>query len=527
MSTNKKRYADIILEIIPRLLSSLDTNKHSHTFGCFDKAYWLYKTSDIPCARFQEPVLTLALLYSYSFNGNIYYRNERIREYAIAGIRFLSKIQNRDGSFNEWYPNEHSYVGTAFPLYFVSEAFRTLELKNDKLVKAFSKGGNWLGKTKDEEQPSNQVAGAIAALHNIYVITGDERYRKLADRKLRGIKQSVEGWFPEYGGPDLGYLTLTIDFLAKYWKDSKNKRALQRLESALSFLKYFIHPDGSLGGVYGSRNTEFKVPYGLEILSKQNRDADYAARMIYENIERTLNPSMMDERFALQYHSSYLQAFLENLRNREVKESRTLKLDSTKLFKDSGLFVHNNGRYYFISNLKKAGVFRLFKNNGEQVCDDSGIVCSLGKDTLATQWNDSSEYRINGNKTNISGKFVRLCPTQRLSPQKNILLRSILLTMGNVSHSAIKKMFRKKLIKAARKTGIVYEREIELQGDRVIVTDDIKNPHGLELKNIHLSSGFVSPYVPTAHFFKKSDIIAPEKVGLKLSDFPVKRTYRL
>ena len=37
----------------------------------------------------------------------------------------------------------------------------------------------------------------------------------------------------------------------------------------MEFLAHAVHPDGSVGGVYGSRHTHLYVPGGLERLARQ------------------------------------------------------------------------------------------------------------------------------------------------------------------------------------------------------------------------------------------------------------------
>jgi hypothetical protein len=521
MSAHRERYADIVLDLVPKLLSSFDKDKNSKTFGCFDKAYWLYKTSDFPCARLQEPVLTLALLYSNNFKSNRYFKNERVREYVIAGLRFLSDIQNSDGSFNEWYPNEHSFCGTVFPTYSASEAYRALGLDDKKILNMLNRAGRWILKNSDDV--SNQEAGAIAALQSLYKTTGNRTFERGAVERLRKLasRQSEEGWFPEYDGADIGYLTVLLDFLGKYYIDCGNRDVIKLVDSCLGFLKYFIHPDGTLGGTYGSRNTDIVLAHGFEIFSGLSGDARFIAETIYKNIDRNMYVSKMDDRYMFIYHISYLQAFLHADSVQEEKEYT--EPEPVKLFKNSGLFTHRKNGYYFVSNLKKGGVFRVFKENGEHLFDDSGIVCGLGNDTLTTQWNDSSEYEINGNTIKISGRFIRLYPVQRLSPMRNIALRTALVTIGNTSHSMLKRMFRKRLIREVKKTNLYFERVIELKNDGIVIRDEIKNPNDLDIKNIHFTSGFVASYVPTAHFFQSNDILPGSDRVIELKEFPVKR----
>jgi len=500
---NGYKYAEIVMSLVPRIVSSLDKNKSSRTYGCFDKAFWFYKTSDFPCARFQEPLLTLALLYKNRFPGNSLFSKNKAKEWAEAGIRYLSSTQNRDGSFNEWYPNEHSFVATAFSAYKASQAARVLGPGfngRDEAIEAFKRSARWLN-SHHHDQPSNQIAGSVAALHNIYLLTGEDVFRKYAERKLREITQSKEGWLPEYGGPDMGYLTVAIDFLAKYWKDSHDKNALKIIEKALGFLKYFIHPDGSLGGVYGSRNTEFKLPHGFEIMSRTNKDAGYIAGKIYENIENTLNPTMMDDRFALQYHTSYLQAFLDF--NPRHRTGAVLK--PRIFFPESGLFVYNGG-YYMVINTRKGGVFRLFNKKG-CVYEDSGFVGLRGKKAVISQWNNASEPVMSKGAITVRGRFREMTETQNLTPIRNIMFRSLLATAGGSGRVApkIKKKLRGGLIERAPDAGMGFVRTIELRKDRVMVSDRITNPNKKRLEKLSIPSHLRPSYVPTSSFYSEQE----------------------
>lgn len=507
----RMEYANIALSLVPRILSSLDRNRHSSTFGCFDKPYWYYKSTDFPCARLQEPMLTLALLYKNRFDNNVYFGKEKLLEWAIAGIDFLSKSQNRDGSFNEWYPNERSFCGTTFPVYSASETFKVLNRditgrKRDGFLDAFEKSGRWL--MRHRESVANQEAGSIASLYNIYQVTGNEQFRKHAEKKLMelGKSMSKEGWFSEYGGADMGYLTVVLDFLGKYYKGSKNRAVLEIVKPTMEFLKYFIHPNGSLGGVYGSRNTELKLPHGLEIFSRENSNAKYIADRIAENINNTLNPLMMDDRYAYLYHISYLQAFLDYLPGKPSN----VRMDRVKEFPEAGLFVHNK-RYYIVINMKKGGVFRLFRGD-KHVYDDSGFVAKRKGKILTSQWGSSSKYNIEnmGNKIriNITGNFKELYSRQNMTPFRNIVFRSAVSTVGKSQKTSlcVKRLLRGRLITKAKDTQILYKRVIELERDSIRVTDRLEKPRGLKLDGLFLTSKFRSSYVPTAGFYQETDL---------------------
>ena len=81
--------------------------------------------------------------------------------------------------------------------------------------------------------------------------------------------QNEEGWFYEYQGCDPGYLTLTLSLLAEINLRGYHDGLLHSLEKAVDFLDNFVHPDGSFGGEYTSRNTYNFFPHGFEMLGWQ------------------------------------------------------------------------------------------------------------------------------------------------------------------------------------------------------------------------------------------------------------------
>src|SRR4030042_779998 len=89
--------------------------------------------------------------------------------------------------------------------------------------------------------------------------------RRLVD-ELAGLRHP-EGWFQEYEGCDLGYQTVTLEFLARCQAKAPSERLWGLLKDNLEFLRPFLHPDGSLGGEYGSRNTYNFYPGGFALLS--------------------------------------------------------------------------------------------------------------------------------------------------------------------------------------------------------------------------------------------------------------------
>ena len=97
---------------MPRLLSRMDREAPSKTYGAFDRTYWSWKFTDFSGSRFQEAIYALTWFYTTPFSGNIYNGNERVHEWIITGFKYWQSLQHADGSFDEAYPYERSLAAT-------------------------------------------------------------------------------------------------------------------------------------------------------------------------------------------------------------------------------------------------------------------------------------------------------------------------------------------------------------------------------------------------------------------------------
>ena len=140
----KSNYADFVLKNAPRVITQIDRDPNSKTYGSCDRNFWHLKTRDFSSAILQQSGLVLALLYSNDFEGNVYYKNENIKEWAVATVYYWAKVQLKDGSFNEYYPHEHGFPPTAFSLFSACEIYKKLKLKDEMLVSKMAKTAHYL-----------------------------------------------------------------------------------------------------------------------------------------------------------------------------------------------------------------------------------------------------------------------------------------------------------------------------------------------------------------------------------------------
>jgi len=312
--------------LVPRVLGLIDRDPISYTYGCVDRHYWHYKTSDMANARLQDAGWLLALIYQVQVKGNRYYKKRKVAEWALACIQWWMKIQHRNGSFDEVYPYEYSFCATAFSTWWVAETLLELKkidlgfLEAERIVSVqeeatiaerLERAGKWLMRNNNFEV-GNQQAASIAALGAIYVITGKEEYLANAQKKLSRLisVQDSSGYYPEYAGSDIGYHSLTLTCLYSYKIHVQADSVLeQSLSRALDFLDARIHEDGRYEWTQTSRRTQYLYPYSLPASNTLSGKIILERFLKGLNNDLTLRPSWIDDRFCTFFAIDFLRTY--------------------------------------------------------------------------------------------------------------------------------------------------------------------------------------------------------------------------
>lgn len=509
-------YLNSILNSVPRFLGLLNRNISSGTYGCFDREFWHYNTVDIACARKQEAVLTLTLLYGIKHKNNKYYRNSEILEYIKAAMIFWTKIQNKNGSFNEWYPNEHSFVVTAFSTYAVSESLLLLkeeipQKENENVMKALRKAADWLI-TRNETRVMNQQTGAAIALLNLNLLTKDAKYLDSSRDKISLLnqRQSKEGWFIEYGGPDIGYLSLAIDYLSKYYSKTKDEQVKEILGRSLGFLKNFIQPNLIAGGEYTSRNTEYLIPHGFEICSKFNEDALFVASVVRKTLITSNSfPHLFDDRYLTYVGYTWLQAFIDSNPEMDGKVEDNIKNHFsryfTKYFNESGLLVINDDRKHFVVNVKKGGAFRMFDKKVNRTYSDAGVLAVSKGGWYTSGWlSTKGQCNILDDTVTVQGYMWKV-PDKILTTYRYILLRFFQMTFGRFGFISLwmKERLRDILITKTKPSDIKYKRSIVLNktSGYLLEIDDSVVADWAGISSVSVFTKDTHIYVPSSRYY--------------------------
>ncbi|MDC3203580.1 hypothetical protein OA957_00305 [Prochlorococcus sp. AH-716-B04] len=513
MKIIKNPYLEEIKINLPRILSLFDSDISSETYGLGDRYHWAWGLIDFGNATFQGVVNGMA----YLWDGNLWpYKSKKEvflnRIYAI--VCATDTLIRKDGSLEEAFPNEGSYCVTALVAFdllcsyeLLGKYFEPIQKRN--WLKIVSKLIYYL-KNYDEEHAfiSNHLATAIAALTRWNLYTNDHNAKLKAHTLLNKIfkNQSSEGWYLEYDGFDAGYQSICTYYLSDVYKITQNKILKNSLNKSIKFIVNFAHPDGSFGGIYGSRNTRFYSPAGFKFLSSFSSKAEQLAIFMENSIskKKVITLSSIDEPNLIPMFNSYCwsAAIFRKYNSRKIRSleynSKSKLLDNKKsfYFKKSGILVDKGSNHLTIISTHKGGVIYHFIDKKLKDLNTGILVKNQkGKFGSTQGYSQNNKVTFKDNKIEIKSKITTVTK-KRASPYSFIILRvlSVTLFKFRIIREFVKKILVKLLITRKDDWGIENIREITL-GEKIVVKDSfysqskytiIKNPK--DFIHIHMAS---------------------------------------
>ncbi|MGC1479812.1 MAG: hypothetical protein WA771_04870 [Chthoniobacterales bacterium] len=453
------------LRWIPKILTLQDRNRHSPTYGCFDRNYWQYKIIDFPSGMSQEFVLPLALAWAADVEGNFFFRRDALREWAEAGMLYAARSAHPDGSCDDYFPFEKAGGAAAFSLLACAEAYSILGLDNPDLLRFFELRGDWLAHHHESGQLTNHQALIVLGLMRVGDLIGSDKWRGAIDQRLGRVLewQNEEGWFQEYEGCDPGYHTLTISLLAQIHEVDPTPALRDALKRAVRLAAEFIHPDGSFAGEYGSRNTYNFFPHGFEVFGRHFPEALAVNDQFLAGLGAGLGPCYADDHIVGHHTWNYLLAGRDFVRDRPVSPERPV--GRTHL-KNAGILIDRRGASELYVALNKGGVFKFFRD-GELLASDTqvSLTVSDGKERNAVAHLVSeAPCDLTVDKITISGS-MGWAKQKDMTPFRLIALRILMLGGGRLFPDLVRKLLQKVLITGKSEAPFRFERTLHWDRD--------------------------------------------------------------
>ena len=495
------------LQQIPTILTLLDRNRHSPTYGCFDRNYWHYRIIDFHSGMAQEFVLPLALVWSLDIPGNPYYQDPSIREWVEAGILYAAQSAHPDGSCDDYFPYERAGGAAAFSLLACLDAYRIAGLDNATAVAFFEKRADWLAGHQESGRLSNHQALIALCLELAGQALSTDRWNKAAADRLGQVLswQTEEGWFWEYEGCDPGYLTLTISILARQQQLTPSPELSAALSRAVAFAAHFIHPDGSFAGEYGSRNTYNFFPHGFELVGTTVPEALVVNDLFLTGLQNGNGPCYADDHIIGHHTWNYLLAWQDFVPRRP--NSATPKQGRT-YFPLAKLLIERRGKTTLIAALNKGGVFKAFDGD-RLICSDTQFSVRMNKAkprTAVGHLVDDYALELGQDSITVSGTLGWAKQT-RMTTINLIGLRVVMFSVGRFFPNLIRRLLQAMLITGKKAAPFRFQRSFSWDGDVLRVDDELNADSWDGVSGVALGTDQTSIYVVMSRTFQPGQLL--------------------
>lgn len=542
---------------LPRLLALFDTDPVSPSFGEGDRFHWAWKLIDFGNGTFQGAANGFARLQMAGLLPDAISPESIDRRIAACFIG-AERLRRQNGSMEEAFPYESSFCVTALVAYDLltsieQQSNRLSPKERDERFAVVAPMIHFLHQA-DEYHAfiSNHLATAAVVLYKWYWLTGDggeQRGREILERILK--HQSEEGWYEEYGGADPGYQSLCTYYLADLHRLRPDLELGPSLHRSVRFLWHFAHPDGSFGGVYGSRHTRFFFPAGVEYLATECPEAAALAAFMRRSIaaQTTVILSVMDAPNLIPMFNAYAwaasildsveraaslfnpisdrphesteklkrEASPEPNRNptlsglsavQETGKLPALQEDYSADFPHTGLHIRGNAAGYTVVNAAKGGAFLHSDRATGEVTVNGGVVARDPQGSyFSTQtFRRDQKAEIEANQIVVIAPFTRM-HHQRPTPWQFVILRLLNLTVMRSLRigDLIKRLLVKLLITGGRPLKSTVRRTITWSEKGPEVHDDWQLARGEKLSPVKVNGDFSAIHMASKGYWQRQD----------------------
>jgi len=503
---------DQIYRVCRRLMSELNRDASSPGYGCFDRRFWAWKLVDFPEATFQRNTHALGWFLQQPENEPA---KGQLVEAVRSGLIYAARIQHRDGSFDQAFPFERSFGATGFLLADLAVAYQSIEpmlgsADKDKIIKMLFQAGSFLARHHEGHGfISNHLAGAALGLILTSRIAGVPDFEKNAEQLVGLIikKQSPEGWFEEYGGADPGYQTLCMYYLAQIDSLIEMNALKNSLQKSLEFLQFFIQPDGTFGGEYGSRRTEIYYPGGIALLASQNPIAARMHQVMAQSLCRGTTVTLADMDMG-NTAPLLMNMILAHTAKTAPETDYRLPFEQDQLehiFPAAGIAIRSQNGFWAVLGASNGGTIRVYdKPASQMVYEDCGIRGETNNGRrITSQVTDLGNALIADNKKMTCETGMYFMSSSQPNPLNFLFLRFANLTLMRIPllNEWLKKIMVGMLITRRKKAPLTIKRTLEFNQNAVKLTDSIKATGKIQLQQLTRGGKFVSIHMASARYF--------------------------
>jgi hypothetical protein len=503
---SREIFAREALAQIPKILTLQDRNAHSPTYGCFDRNFWHYKIIDFPSGMAAEFVWPLALAYSLPIASNPYFHQPAIKQWVEAGLLYAARSAHPDGSCDDYFPFEKAAGAAAFSLLAGLESYSMLDFRNADILDYFKKRADWLADHHESGRLTNHQALIVLCLEKAGRLLDTKRWDALKAKRLARVIewQNEEGWFQEYEGCDPGYHTLTIGLLAQIQELTPSPEVKAALHKAILFASHFVHPDGSFGGEYTSRNTYNFFPHGFEIAGKWMPEALAVNDRFLTGLGSGLGSCYADDHILGHHAWSYLLAHQHWIAERPEPKQHP---DGRLYFQNAGLIVDRRGPAVMYIALNKGGVFKLFLGN-KLAHSDTGFSAQVADGKLrnaVAHLVGKYHVEVADDRIAISGR-LGWAKTKQMTTFNLVVLRALMFTVGRFFPDLIRKLLQRILITGKKPAPLQFRRTFTWTHEELTLDDELTTASWEKVKAVGIGAAQTSIYVVMSRTYQAGQL---------------------
>ena len=539
MTSGQNALRSFAARLLPRILTQIARDVQVPLSGSCDRNYWHYKIRD-----FSSSILQQAGYSVWSATGIVDYPAESLARIGAESCRFWNRRAQMFRAFEEYYPWESGYPPVAFSTLAVAKMTAAGLVTREELSAGIKVAARQLVERFEPKATNQQVAGmaALCWVRKLYseFVTAEE----LESVVVRSLAcQQDEGWYMEYGGPDLGYLSVTMDCLWDAFDATGDRRFVDSAARALDFIAQFVLLSPRGIGMHNARNTDYIVPYGIaRFLESGDSERVVAAaevlRRLYGRLEEPghfLNA--VDDRYWCHYiGASFFRAIplMEHVLEKPLDSHLGEGRPNTYVEGTGHWLRYGAAPLRALVSAKKGGIVTFYDAQGRTFSDFGWTVAQDGVVWTNHWWdNDWRVEREGEDCIRISGCLSRHAYLKN-TPFRHMVLRMLSLAFGNWIIAYLK---QKMIFKAGRRSGPEFVREIVFNraDGTVAVSDRFDLPPGADERAVSRAPRASQRHVASADSFHYEDFDVAEKdAGISRVErtscvgghFEAKATYR-
>ncbi len=526
---NQDLFAQEALRQIPKILTLQDRNPHSPTYGCFDRNFWQYKIIDFPSGMSQEFVWPLALVYSLPLSDNPYYQQPAIKSWVLAGILYAARSAHADGSCDDYFPFERAGGAAAFSLLACLESYRRLSLEllldgiaaHQEILRFFELRSDWLAHHHESGRLTNHQALIALCLLRASALLGTNRWDAAIAQRLTHVFswQDAEGWFQEYEGCDPGYHTLTISCLAQIYDLAQRglesgaiapgvidlPRLKQAIVDAVHLAAHFVHPDGSYGGEYTSRNTYNFFPHGFELAGRWLPEALSINDQFAQGLACQLGACYADDHIVGHHTWNYLLTWEDAALSRPpTAPSPTGRV----WLKNARVLIDQRADTKLYLALNKGGAFRFFRGDRLVYSDTQfSLQVQQGARLKNAVGHLVGPYDVQVDTDSIVIRgHLGWAKQKQMTTLNLLILRAVMFSVGRFFPNLIRRLLQKVLITGKKPAPFEFERRLSWQDNTWQITDELRAQSWEQVVSAGIAADQTSIYVVMSRTFQRSQL---------------------